>query len=77
MTARKLATFRVTFDITLDTLQFSSPDLWNWQTLLDPNLEPGLYFTVPSIIKKRRVHSAHEWHILEDDAEIAQEELTL
>lgn len=42
--ARQLATYRVTLTITVDRHHFTTPEEWDWETIIDPDLSAGLWF---------------------------------
>lgn len=48
-TARPLKTFRIVLDITQDASHYANPSDWDWETILDPNLQAGFWFEVKSV----------------------------
>jgi hypothetical protein len=67
-TPRPLRSYTLTLCITVDTTRFAIPDAWDWGEMLDPNLSPGLAYTVGKVTEIP-LNKAHEQNIADFDEE--------
>lgn len=66
---RPLATYEVVLRITIDEHEFRPPATWDWDEMLDPNLSPGLHFSLVRAERASAVDAEHAQHIKDFDEE--------
>lgn len=49
MSRRNLVTYRITLEITHDQDVFASPEEWEWGEILDPQCDPGTWYSLVSV----------------------------